>query len=180
MATQLERAHSLPLSSAQWERGMFAKRKASLFSKKKICGEPRVTSVCSKALRLLYPLPFKRKPKHTFFFLDTHRPILSSLHASKCGCSAEMWYSPASFHPPPLTPLFPTLDFFSRDPYLPASGLEVEAHIYKYRSPDYAATAIAIACPPYPPGLQCAARGAGQPRKAGMEKGSMKRIFDGM
>lgn len=139
--------------------------------------------VCSKALspRLLCPFPLQKKKKSKHALLPSYPPpTLSSPQASKCGRSAEMWYPPTPFHPPPQLP-FSNSRHFSRDPYLPASGLEVEAQIYKYRSPDYVARATAMAGATLPPpGPLYVRAGAGQQRKRGWEMEAMKRIFDGM
>ena len=66
--------------------------------KKKICGEPRVTSpVCSKALHGCFTLfPSKENPS-THFFLDTHRPFsvlympLNAVARPRCGTRQHLF-----------------------------------------------------------------------------------------
>ena len=177
MATQLERAHSFPtLLSAAGERDARQEKGFALFQKENLWGATRdISCVFKSSPRLFYPLPFKRKSKHTL--LPRYPPpILSSLHAFKCGRSAEMWYSPASFHPPPLTPFFQLSTRLARP--IPA-GFGIRS-----RSTHLQIPVSRLCCDgnshsmyPLPSRTAVRARGGWATTKAGMEKGSYETDF---
>ena len=117
----------------------------------------------------------KKESKHTL--LPRYpTPILSSLHVSKCGRSAEMWYSPASFHPPPLTPFLQLSTSLARP--IPAGfGIRSRSTYLQIPVSRLRCDGNSHSISPLPSRTAVRARGGWATTKVGMGKGSYETDF---
>lgn len=169
-----------PPSSTQRERdARRAGERLLSFPKENLSEETRMTPpVCSKAFspRFLYPpSPPKKKSPSTHYFPATHHPLCYP-QASKCSSSAEMWYPPAPFHPPPLTPFYQLPVFLARP--VPA-GFGIRNRSTDLQIPVSRLRCVGNGHGMSPPPLRTAvrARGGWATTKVGMGKGNYETDF---